>query len=171
MSSLRFQQHLKALDLLAPVAVLEAATASRYIKVDQANWATFMVTMGAAATTSATDVITLTVECSTSGTSNASEVALPFKYRIGSKVGTDSMGEITDADTAGVAVSMDDVTGGSSALTFIDVDPAVIPAYLSGGSYLRVVATPSGSSDASIIIGVVGFLEPFYPGDNIPSAT
>ena len=171
MAKLRFLEGIKALPLLANVAVAEAATASQYIKVSGAHWATFMVSFGSAATTATTDIVTLTVECSTAGSSNATEVAVPFKYRLSSKVGTDSMGAITSAAATGVAVNMDDVSGGSSSVIFLDVDTSTLPALLTDGKYLRVVATPSGSSDTSVIAGMVAFLEPRYPGNSIASAT
>lgn len=171
MAKLRFLEGIKALPLLAPVAVAEAAAASQYIKISNAHWATFMVSFGVAATTASTDIVTLTVEYSTAASSNATEVAVPFKYRLASKVGTDSLGAITSAANTGVAVNMDDVAGGSSSVIFLDVDLATLPALLTDGKYLRVVATPSGSSDVSVITGVVAFLEPRYPGNAIASAT
>lgn len=170
MSALRFLEGIKALPLLSPVAVTEAGTASQYIKVTNAHWATFMVSFGTASTTASTDVVTLTVECSTAGSSNATEVSVPFSYRLSSKVGTDLMGAITST-TSGVSVSMDDVTGGSAAAIFLDVDTSTLPALLTDGKYLRVVATPSGSTDGSVIMNVVAFLEPRYPGNSIASAT
>lgn len=170
-NTLHFSQGVKLLPLLAPVAVAEAAVASQYVDLKNAQWATFLVSFGACATTSATDIVTVTVECSTAGTSNATEVAIPFSYRLSSKVGTDSLGAVTAGSSAGVAVSMDDATGGSSSVMVIDVDPDTLPAQLTDGVFLRVVATPSGSSSISVPVGVIAQLRPRYASKTIASDT
>ena len=168
---IRFAQKLKVLPILAPVAVAEAAVATQYIDISKAHWATFMVSLGAAATTASTDIVTVTVECSTAGSSNATETAVPFQYRLAAKVATDSMGAVTAGTSDGVALTMDNATGQESAVAIIEVDPASLPAKLTDGKYLRLVLTPSGSSSMSVYMGVIAVLEPRYAGATIPSAT
>ena len=168
---IRFAQNLKVLPLLAPVAVAEAAVATQYINIAGAKWATFLVSLGAAGTTADTDIVTVTVECSTAGSSNATEESVAFQYRLSSKVATDSMGAVTAGTTGGVALDMNDATGESSAVAIIEVDPATLPAKLTDGKYLRLVLTPSGSSTMSVYAGVIAVLETRYAGATIPSAT
>ena len=168
---IRFAQKLKVLPILAPVAVAEAAVATQYIDISKAHWATFLINLGAAATTADTDIVTVTVECSTAGSSNATENAVPFQYRLAAKVATDSMGAVTAGTSDGVALDMNNETGESSAVAIIEVDPATLPAKLTDGKYLRLVLTPTGSSSMSVYMGVISVLEPRYAGATIPSAT
>lgn len=164
MNSIRFAEGLKVLPLLAPQAITTSATASSYVDLDGAHWATFLVSLGAW-TSDSTDTVTFTVEASTAGSSNATEAAIAYTYRLASAIDTDSMGAITAATTAGVALTATD----DNKVLVIDVDPAAVAA-TADRRYLRVVATPS-SHNASTLLSVCAFLEPRYPGNSIPSAT
>ena len=110
---------------------------------------------------------TVTVEASTAGSSNATEAAISFSYRLSAAVATDTMGAITAATSAGVAL----VTADDNKVLVIDVDPAALNSN-PGADYrfLRVVVTPS--SDNSVTdVGVIAVCEPRYPGNAIPSST
>ena len=154
----------KVYPVIAPVAFTTSAVESVYIDADKMNWLTWFVQFGVM-TSDTTDTVTLTVECSTAATSNATEVTLPFKYRLSSAVGTDTIGAITAATTTGVAVN----AGSHDAIVVeISVDPASIPAALADGRWLRIVATPSAAVAAGVISAL--FLgDPRYPQNLIPS--
>lgn len=162
---IRFAEGLKVLPIIAPVAFTTSVVESEYVHMDGMHWATFLVEFGVM-TSDSTDTVTLTIECSTAATSNATEVTLPFWYRLSSAVATDTMGAITTATTAGMAVTATD----DAKMVIIDVDPAIIPAALTDGAWLRVVATPSDAVASGVIASqFVG--EPRYPQNLIPSSS
>lgn len=165
MKGIRFAEGLKVLPILAPQNIVATATATQYVDLDLVNWATFAVQFGAM-TSDSTDTVTVTVEASTAGSSNATEVAIAFNYRLSSAVATDSMGAITAGSTSGVAVTAAD----DNKVLIIDVDPAVVQATGADFRYVRLVATPNAEM-ASCNIGVVAYLEHRYPGNSIPSST
>lgn len=164
-SKIRFAEGLKVLPILAPQNIVASATASEYVDLKLANWATFVVSFGAA-TSDSTDTCTVTVEASTAASSNATEGAIAFSYRLSSAVATDSMGTITAATTAGVAVTATD----DNKVLVIDVDPAAVAATAADRRFLRVVLTPNAEM-ASCNVGALAFLAPRYPGNAIPSST
>lgn len=162
MKGIRFAEGLKVLPILAPQNIVATATATEYVDLKLANWATFAVQFGAM-TSDSTDICTVTVQASTAASSNATEISVAFNYRLSSAVATDSMGAITAATTAGVAVTAAD----DNKVLVIDVDPASL-----GGDYrfVRLVATPNAEM-ASCNLGAVAFLEHRFPGNSIPSST
>jgi len=165
---IRFVEPLKALPVLAPAAST-AARASEYIDLENIHWVSFHVLFGAM-TSDSTDTITLTVEASTAGSSNATEIQVPFQYRLSSAVQTDSMGDITAAVAAtGVVIDAED----DNKLLCIEVDPSAIPS-LTGYTdhkYLRLVLTPSSALATAYSVGAVAYCESRYPGNAIPSST
>jgi hypothetical protein len=166
---IRFGENEKLLPVLAPVAVTTTAVMSQYVKVSEAQWATFEVGFGLVGSSNDTDVYTVTVECSTANTSNATEVAIDFRYRLTAAVGTDSMGAITTASTAGASVKAET---DETKTMLIEVDPAALPAALTDGKYLRVVITPpTADTDATAVCYVSAILDPRYPGNAMRSAT
>lgn len=165
MAKANYAEGLKILPILAPVAFTTSAVQSQYVDLKNNHWATFLVSLGLM-TSDSTDTVTVTVECSTAGSSNASEIKLAYQYRLSAAVGTDSMGAITAATTDGVVLNAAD---DDSKLLVIDVDPATIPAKMADGRFLRVVATPSAQV-ASGVIAITALLEPRYPGNAIPSS-
>jgi len=164
---IRYAEGLKVLPILAPVAD-STSVATSYVDLDTAQWATFLVQFGAM-TSDSTDTVTITVECSTESGSNATEIEVPFKYRLSSAVDTDSMGAITSATAAsGAEFDAED----DNKVAIIDVDPASLPSLddYTDHRFLRLVLTKSASL-ATNIIDVIAVLEPRYPGNAIPSST
>jgi hypothetical protein len=163
MNQFKFAEGLKVLPILAPADIVAAATASQYVNISKANWATFVVQFGALTASTGT----ITVEASTAGSSNSGEAAIPFKYRLSSAVGTDSLGAITAASSAGASIAATD----DNKVLVIDVDPAALPANPGADyKYLRVVVTPA-SDNTAYVVGAVAYLHPRYPGNSISSAT
>jgi hypothetical protein len=163
---IRYAEGLKVLPILAPVAD-STSVATSYVDLDTAQWASFLVQFGAM-TSDSTDTVTITVECSTESDSNATEIQVPFKYRLSAAVDTDTMGAITSAAaaTGAVVTAADD-----NKLLIVDVDPASLPS-LTGYTdhrFLRLVLTKSAGL-ATNIIDVIAVLEPRYPGNAIPSS-
>lgn len=87
--------------------------------------------------TSDSTVVTLEKCTNTSGGSNT---AIAFNYRISAAAGTDTMGAITAATSAGVTMTASD----DDKILIIEVDPAALEGY----PYCRVVATTGGSTAA-----------------------
>lgn len=162
MNNLKFAEGMKVLPILAPVDIAAAATGTQYVDVSDSHWATFVVQFGAITNST----ITMIVEASTAGSSNATEVAIPFKYRLTSAVATDSLGAITAGSSSGVTVAAAD----DNKAFIIDVDPAALPAVGDDYKWLRVYLTPA-SDNTAILVGAVAYLQPRFPGNSIASAT
>jgi len=161
--SIKFAEKVKLLPLLAPVDIAATETASAYIDLQEAQWASFLVDFGVITG----DDLVVTLECSTAASSNATEAAVPFSYRLSSAVATDSMGAITAATSNGATIAV----GDDDKDLLIDLDPASIPSNPGEDfRYARVVIAPA--SDMTVcLVGVHAVLEPRYPGNAIASAT
>lgn len=157
-----FQNH-KLQPILIPADAVATAKQSSYIDLKDLNWATFLVSFGAITTGTAT----ITVEASTSASSNATEAAIPFKYRLSGAVDTDTMGAITSATSAGASITASD----DNKVLVIEVDPAALPGN-PGEDYrfLRLVASPT-TDMAAFVVGALFLGSPRYPGNSIPSVT
>lgn len=163
MNKLQFAEQFKLLPILAPADIAATATASQYVDIKEMQWASFYVQFGAVTNST----VTLTVEASTAGSSNATEAAIPFRYRKTAAVATDSLGAITAATSDGATVAATDDNKGF----WIDVDPAALPANPGADfSWLRVVVSPA-SDNTVVLVGATAFLDPLYPGNSIASAT
>jgi len=162
---MRYAEDCKVLPVIAPVAFTTSVVESAYVNLAGMHWAEFHVAFGIM-TSDTTDTVTLTVECSTAATSNATEVTLPFYYRLTSAVLSDTHGAITSATTTGVAINATD----DAKMVLISVNPDLIEGHLTDGQWIRLVATPSAAV-ASGVISAVFYGEPRYPQNVIPSAT
>lgn len=165
MKGIRFAEGMKVLPLLAPVAMTTSVVNTKYVDTNGLHWATFLLQFGVM-TSDSTDTITVTVEASTVATSDASETTQAFWYRLSSAVDTDSLGAITLATTAGVAVTAAD----DAKMLIIDVDPSNVIADGQDYRYLRLALTPNAEFGGAVVsCAVVG--EHRYPGNSIPSST
>lgn len=164
---IRFYEGLQVLPVLAPLAD-STSVGTDYVDIENAQWITYLVQFGAM-TSDSTDIITVTVEVSTDTSSNATELQVPFNYRLSAAVGTDTPGTITAVAAAtGVPVTAAD----DNKLLLIDVDPAAIPG-LTGYDdhhYCRLWLTKS-TDLASNLLGVIVALEPRYAGNDMPNVT
>jgi hypothetical protein len=157
----------KELNLLAPQDIVATATASAYINVSNAvGTIEFQIPFGAIASTDSTGEVVVTVEASTAGSSNATETAIAFKYRLSAAVATDTMGALTSATSAGAAVgnATDNVT------LFCFVEPSQLAA-LGDPKFLRAVITPTAEISSTIVGGVHVSFTPRYAQASIPSST
>ena len=155
-----------ALPILAPADIVATATASQYVKI--ANVGTgqleIAVAFGAIASTDSTGEVVVTIEANDANDTSSSdnnEGAIAFSYRLSAAVGTDNLGAVTAATSAGVAVSnaTDNVT------LFCYVDPAV-----AAKKYVRAVITPT-SEITSTVVGATARFVPRYAQNDTPQST
>jgi hypothetical protein len=169
-NSIRFAEGLNIMPVLGAIDTAASAVNTALVDLDMANWLSFLLVFGNC-TSDDTDVVTLTVTCSTAGTTNATEQAIPFSYRISGAVGTNTWGTIT-AGTSDGAVGTSD--GGleavvtKNALVIVDVDPAVVAAKAADMRWVYLTITPTGPIT---LVGAVAVIEPRYPGNSIPSSS
>ena len=163
MNQNQFAEGAKFVPILAPVDAVATAKATNYVDLSESHWATFVVKFGVITTGTAT----ITVEASTAGSSNATEAAIPFKYRLSGAVGTDTLGAITAATSNGATVATD----ADAKMYIIDVDPAALPAN-PGADYkwLRVVVSPT-TDMAACLVSANAILQPRYPGNALYSTS
>lgn len=160
-------EDIKILPLLAPADIAATATASQYLDLDNATGLVELaIPFGNIASTDSTGEVVVTVEASTAGTSNATESAIAFKYRLSAAVATDTMGAIASATATGVAVNND----GDNKMLLIYVDPSTLAA-LGDYKFIRAVITPTAEITATVIGGVQARFRPRYAGNAIPSST
>jgi len=152
--------------LLIPLDRTATAAATPYVDLKTVNSLSFLVYYGALTGASTGDAVTVTVECSSTSASSASEVAIAFKYRKSAATGTNTWGAVTDATSSGV--TMAENADDNKAL-LIEVDPAVVAAAKSDARYVRLVLTPAGSYSASTG-AVIGFIDPIYKQTTMISA-
>ena len=163
---IRFAEKLKVLPVLAPADSTDCGT--QFVDMEEIQWLTYLVSFGTM-TSDSTDTITVTVECSLATSTAATDINLPFHYRLSSAVATDSMGSITtctSTESASITATDDDK------VLIIDVDPACIPVQTSytAHKYVRLFFDMSAQL-ASNIVGAIAVIEPRYPGNSMNSST
>ena len=100
------------------------------------------------------DTVVVTIEeCDDTTPTNTTAIA--FNYQLSSAVGTDVMGAVTAATTAGVTIAAAD--DGKVLRCF--VDPAALSA---ARPYVRAVATPGGSMTVCLV-AIVALIRDRYP--------
>jgi hypothetical protein len=154
-----------ALPILAPANIVATATGSQYIDLKYAQSVTFAVQFGAL-TSDTTDTCTVTVECSTAASSNATELKIGFTYRLSAAVATDTLGAPTAATTDGVAITADD----DNKTLFIDLDPQAVANLGADYRFARVFLTPNAEM-AACTVGAIAYIVPRYAQVTPPSST
>ena len=114
----RLGQLEQVVPLLAPV---DAGTTEKKLFVNAAltHRVTFLVYFGVITSTSADQYINVSVLACTSA-ATTSGTAIAFNYRVSAATGTDTLGAVTAATTAGISV---DTTSQDGMLLIIDIDP------------------------------------------------
>lgn len=162
-----YAEKIKVLPVLAPVAFTTSPVVSQFVNLSQANWASFLVSFGLM-TSDSTDTVTLTVEaCPIGTTTDGTETAMKFNYRLSSAVGNDAWGNITAATPVGMSINAE---ADDTKAVKIEIDPVWAANAVAGGKYVRLVVTPSATI-ASGVVSAVALLEPRYPANVIPSST
>jgi hypothetical protein len=164
----RYNENEKVLPILAPQDIAATATATSYVNAKNAvGLIQIDFRFGNIASTDSTGEAIVTVQASTASSSNATELAIAFKYRKSSAVDTDAQNTITDATTDGIGMvsSSDD-----NSILSVFVDPAALAAAGADYSFLRGVISPTTDVTATLV-GVEARFTPSYAGNAIPSAT
>lgn len=166
-----YGETVKILPLLAPQDIVATATVSQYLDLNlAAGMAEFTVPFGNIASTDSTGGVQVTVTVNPvadTSSSDSTETAIAFEYRLSAAVGTDTMGALTAATSAGVQVGQ----GDDNKTLFVYVNPSDIPAQASTGRFARVELTPTAEVTATLIGGVTGRYIPRYAGASMPSST
>lgn len=162
MRGIRSIEALSVMPLIEPHAITATVHRSVYIDCNYANWAGFLVNFGTVTTGAGAtcDGLTITVEGSSIQTS-AGATEIPFVYRLSSAMGTDSWGTITAGTSDGVTLTSSDL---GNAVLNVGVDPAVLPGRGEKYRFITLVLTPT--STTAITCGVLGYVEPRYPGNS-----
>lgn len=156
---LAFGEHI--VPLKAPVDSAGTAYATPYVNLKDALHCTFFAYFGVVTATSADQNVIVTVEASTAATSNATEVALAYKYRLSGATGTDTWGAVTSVANTGISLDTTTVDGKMLA---IDIDPAAIEAAHGqrDAKFVRLVMGIDAGGTVTLN-GVWAELDPMYP--------
>ena len=147
--------------LKAPIDAAATDFATPYVNLKNALHCTFVLYFGVTTAASADQNLIVTVEAATAAASNATEVALPFKYRLSGATGTDSWGAVASATATGYSADTTTIDG---KVLLIDLDPATIEATHGqrGSNFVRVVVDLDAGNTVNLI-GVLAVLDPMYP--------
>lgn len=161
MKDARFAFGEHVVPLKAPVDSAGTAYATPYFDLKNALHATIFAYFGVVTAASADQNIVVTVEASTSTTSNATEVALAFRYRLSGATGTNTWGAITSVASTGASL---DTTTADGKMIAIDIDPAAIEAAHGqrDARYVRLVMGIDAGGTVTLN-AVWADLDPTYP--------
>ena len=157
---IRFGEGLQV-TLLEPITTI-ADGRSEWVRLENLQWMTFFVYVGAiVASTDSVNVYVYSTTSATSGTTNANDQSIPFKYRLSSALGVDSWGAITAVTTATGYVAI----GGTddNKLLQIEVDPGDIASRDSDAEFIYLEFDATVTSTDTIYLGAFGVFEPRYP--------
>lgn len=168
---LAYGETVKILPLLAPQDIAATAAVSQYIDLNlAAGQVEIEIPFGNVASTDSTggvQVVAAVNAVADTSSSDSSETAVTFEYRLSAAVGTDTMGALTAATAAGIQVGQAD----DNKTLFVYVNPSDIPAQASTGRFLRVELTPTAEVTATLVGGITGRYVPRYAGASMPSST
>ena len=164
-----FGEYENIVPLLAPFDRAGTLLETPYIDLQSANRASFLLYFGVVTSTTATDTLTLTMEASTASTSNASEEAIAFQYRLSAAFATgNTWGAVTDATSAGVSLGASTVFDGF--MVMVDVDPAAVTAKKPDARYVRLVGTHTDAYSV-MLVSCTGIVAPRYKQTTMIVAT
>ncbi len=165
--SIRFGEDTLIMPILGPIDIVGSCGQSEMVDLDLANWVSFLVSFGVVTSGggATSDQVTITVIAS-SIASTASGTVIGYDYRLSEHITTHGWGAITDGTTVGTAFSCTDL---NSASVLIDVDPCDVAALGEVHRWVGIHLEPT--STKAINVAVTAFLEPRYPGNDMPSST
>jgi len=169
MSGIRFAEGLQVVPLYALTAG-QAAAESKFVKLENMQWMTFLVNVGTI--TNGTDSVLVTVRTTSSATDTSTasdDVAIPFWYRKSAAVASDNWGDVTYVSTGSDGMTI--IGTDDNMLWIIDVDPAVIPAKDADAQSLYIDLDHSIAGTDTVIVDVIGVFEPRYPQVEQKSST
>lgn len=158
---MKYVQDYHVLPVLAPADITTNNTNTQFVNVSGALWVEWHCMIG----NIAGDTYDFTVEaCTSNATSGgATEITVPFSYRLSSAVGTDTMGAVTACSSAAAAPV---AAGDDNKLLILSLNPADLD---EGYNYARVhIAYNSGTN---CVVGVNALMLPVYASQSMLSAT
>jgi len=151
--------------LKAPVDSAGTAYASPFVDLKNALHATFFYYAGVVTAASADQPVVITMEAATAAASG-SEVAIAFKYRLSGATGANTLGDITQATSAGFSFgTLDD-----GKMAVIDIDPAALDGALADARFVRMVVGIDAGGTVTLN-AAWAVLDPRYPQLTQLSAT
>jgi hypothetical protein len=165
----KFGMYENIVPLFAPLDRAGTLLETPYLDLQSANRASFLLYFGIVTSTTATDTLTLTMEASTASTSNASEEAVAFQYRVSAAFATgNTWGALTDATSAGVSLGASTVFDGFCIQ--VDVDPGAITAKKPDARWVRLVGTHTDAYSV-MLVTCIGFVDSRYKQTTMIVAT
>ncbi len=165
---INFAEQIKVVPLMGSADIVATATATNYVALkDVAGLLELEFNFGLITSTDSTGEVVVTIEANAvndTSSSDSSEAAIAFRYRLSGAVGTDTMGAITAATTAGATIvnTVDNVT----LLAYVDPSDLANDGY----KYVRGVVTPTAEI-TSTVFGAVARFTPRYAGNAQPSSS
>jgi len=151
--------------LKAPIDSAGTAYASPFVDLKNALHATFFYYAGVVTAASADQPVVITMEAATAAASG-SEVAIAFKYRLSGATGANTLGDITQATSAGFSFgTLDD-----GKMAVIDIDPAALDGALADARFVRMVVGIDAGGTVTLN-AAWAVLDPRYPQLTQLSAT
>ena len=140
---MNYLQSQHVVQLVAPHDGGTASTASAYLDLTYcAGEVELEIPFGAYTSCDSTSNIVLTVDASTAGSSNATEVPISFKYKYNTTQGADAFTDWAEASTTGISITP--ATDLSNPTYRLLVDPAIVAEQGADYRYIRVVFTCDG---------------------------
>jgi hypothetical protein len=165
---INFAEMLKVVPLLGSKDIVATATNSNYVALkDVAGMVELQACFGLITSTDSTGEAVVTIQASNVNDTSSTdlvEAAIAFQYRLSGAVGTDTLGAITSATTAGVAIG--EAVDNATLLAYVEPSALANDGY----KYVRMVVTPT-SEATSTVVGVVARYVPRYAGNAIPSSS
>ena len=165
MKDARFGIGENIIPLKAPVDSAGTASATPWVDLKNALHAPFFYYAGVVTAASADQAVVITIEAATAAASG-SEVAIAFKYRLSGATGANSLGDITQATTAGVSFGTTD----DGKFLLIDIDPAGLDSALADARFVRM-AVGIDAGGTVTLNSAWCVLDPRYPQLSQLSAT
>ena len=164
MSKLNFAEGYQVVPILPPQDILLTGTGTDYVKMSSIGMGQLEIEIyaGNLGATDSTGNLLVTVQTSTSGDSDAT-ADIAFNYRLSAATGTNTLGTITAATSAGVAMVS---SSADNKMLLIYVDPAV-----AGAEYVKAYLQPSTDSTATLVSAVARFIPRYAQNVQIASVS
>jgi hypothetical protein len=153
----RYTEKLQIVPVWAPQVSTVAASETKDVKLENAQWVSFLVQFGAMATDTS-DAGSIKLYSCTAAGSTTNAIAQTFKYRLSSATGDDAWGAIT-AGTAATGFVVANTYDNMALM--IDVNPSEILALDSDAEYVYLLI--GCSLMTGVYASAAAIIEPRYP--------
>jgi hypothetical protein len=141
-----------AIPILAPADITETATVTQFVNATQCNHIAFALHFGTITGAAATVTVQ---ECPIGTSTDGTEAAIGFQYRLTEAAATEAMGALTAVGSSGFPMAASD----DGKVLIIEFNPDTVT---NGTKYLRCVITPDSSSVSACVVGAVAYLDMVY---------